>query len=128
MMDLGEGGKYHHAVKFHLKPHHFKKYLKKEGFQMSPSDLENQEGNEVSMKVSPAFHRRYRHSMRHKKSLRVLKSDYDNHFIGHGEQMEEKKRHPRKKREKPAVIEEGQSKPSATPDHLLLPHGQLLRR
>jgi len=138
--DLEEtGGKYKHELTFNLKPHHYKKFLKKQGFELSPKDLENDEAdNKVSMKVHPNFHRRFRHALRHKKHLRIMKTDYEKHFMGAGEKGDEKteikktKRHHHKTTtDSLATIhkEVMATKPelTKTPDHLLIPHGQLLR-
>jgi len=134
-MEEHDGGKYKHEVTFNLKHGHYSKFLKKQGFELSPEDLANEnDDNKVSISVHPNFHKRYRHALRHKKSLRIMKTDYDKHFIGSGEKKENIKLLIGDKKKKKTIPTDVilQSKKEAVkaslqPDNILLPHGQLLR-
>ena len=121
-MDMEEGGGKYHEVSFNLKPTHYRKFMKKDGFQLSPDDLGNPEGIKVSMKTHANFHKRYRHAIKHKKNLRILKSDYENHLTGEGIKKEKKE-----SIELPMKTKKESVKASLQPDHLLIPNGTLLR-
>ena len=122
-MDMEEGGKYN-ELSLNLKPSHYRKFMKKDGFQLTPDDLANDspERNKVSMKTHGSFHKRYRHAIKHKKNLRILKSDYEDNLTGEGIKKEKKE-----SIELPMKTKKDNVKASLQPDHLLIPNGTLLR-
>ena len=118
---MEEGGKYN-ELSLNLKPSHYRKFMKKDGFSMSHEDLANPEGIKVNMKTHASFHKRYRHAIKHKKNLRILKSDYENHLTGEGIKKDKKE-----SIELPIKPKKENVKASLQADHLLIPNGTLLR-
>jgi hypothetical protein len=131
----GEGVKHNKEIHLHLKKKHHAKFLKKEGFYLSHADLSNTEYPDkvILSNVSPSFHRRYRHAIKHKKGLKLQKGDYEK--IGAGTPpeavVEEIKEIPKKKRQYKKktkdtenIIGEGVS---SSKKYLHMPHGQLLK-
>ena len=111
------------------------KYMKREGFELKAADLAKTEAangdKKISVKAHELFHTKVRHALKHKKNLRINKTYYDVQIEGAKNSLtppavvEQKAKQPKKKQPKQAKASEDVI--SKQPDHILIPHGQLLR-
>ena len=128
-------GKVKHSkeIHLHLKKQHYDKFLKKQGFTLNNEDLSNTEyPNKISLtNIHPSFHKRFRSAIRHKKSMRFQKKDYEH--LGSGIKKEDFiKEEPNiketiKKSKKPKKNIEHKESKSSSQGHLHIPNGQLLK-
>ena len=131
--DEMDGGNIDRELKFHLHPKKYSKFIKNHGFQLSATDLANETPNgiEVHIKANSKFHKRYRHALKHKKNMRILKPDYENNFTFIKKVLPEKILPDKIVLDgsglKKSKITENIKKASLQPDHLLIPNGTLLR-
>jgi hypothetical protein len=120
--------KFSKDINLHLKKQHHQKFLRKQGFTVSHEDLTNTEyPDKIHLSnVHPTFHKRYRHAIRHKKNMRIQKSDYEH--LGQGLKEEEPNlEQPKKTRHKKSVPKETVGHSSSNPKYLHIPNGQMLQ-
>ena len=128
-MDGAGKTKFNKDINLHLKKQHYDKFLKKQGFTISHEDLSNTEyPNKVNLNnVHPNFHKRYRHAIRHKKNMRIQKSDYA-HFGQGIKEEESKEKKPKATRKKKTVsVDNIEHHSSSKPKFLHIPNSQMLK-
>jgi hypothetical protein len=143
-MEMMDGG----SLDLILNKKQHNKYMRREGFELKAADLAKTEAangdKKISVKAHELFHTKVRHALKHKKNLRVNKTYYDVQLEGAKNNVapppaavvEQKAKQPRKKQPKKQPTKDQQKQPKASvvedviskqPDHILIPHGGLLR-
>ena len=85
-MDFMDGGSYH-SVNLVLNADQYKKYMNREGFQITHEELQltkpsEKGGTKLTLKAHEIFHKKYLNALKKKKNLRVNKTYYDMQLEG----------------------------------------------